>query len=390
MKKVVVIGGGASGLIAAIYAARQGAQVTIIEKMEKPGKKLLMTGNGKCNLTNLNIPAAIARQECFYSGNPRVAYDIVAQFPVSRTLDFFQGIGLLTRERDGYVYPYSEQALAVLETLLAELLALNVKIKCLEEVVQLEQTKEGWLVHTKTWQYSCDRVILCAGGKSAAQTGSDGSGYSLAKALGHPIIPVLPALTPLIVSDQIVRMVSGVRSKVALSLLVKDKVVASQSGELQWTDYGVSGIVIFQISRIAADALAQKRAVSLHIDLLPEYDLDYLIEYLKDKPLAGILQKKMLAALRKICGEDVGTLIRYAKNLNLSISGTKSFETAQVCSGGVSLDEVNPNTLESKKAKGLFFAGELLDVDGICGGYNLQWAWSSGYTAGIHAGNDNV
>lgn len=401
MNHVIVVGAGPSGMMAAIAAARKGASVTILERMDKPGKKLLITGNGRCNLTNITPLAG----DTFRGASPEFVHQILLQFSVGDTLRFFGELGLLTRERDGYIYPYTDQAGSVLEILLQEIRRLGIKLKTRELVTDIRQSDGRLLAVTETWSYPCDRIILCAGGKAAPQTGSDGSGYMLAGKCGHHVTPVYPALTALKTGGNLAPMLAGTRNYSALTLEIEGEKERKESGELQWTEYGVSGIVIFQLSRYAAAALAQQKYVRLHIDLMPEYSSEEILALLRKKDalsdglsaadlLTGLLKKKTMDAFLKLLGkkpfakgrerfyEDIIALI---KDLTLNITGTKSFDMAQVCAGGVPEDEVNPVTLESRKLPGLYFAGELLDVDAVCGGYNLQWAWSSGYTAGTHA-----
>lgn len=406
MKKIIIVGAGASGMTAAIAAARQGAHVTVLEKMEKPGKKLLITGNGRCNLTNRDLSI----ENDYRGAGEDFVKQVLEQFTVEDTLAFFGELGLLTRDRNGYIYPYTDQAGTVLELLLQEMRRLKIKMKYGESVTEIQKTAAGFLVHTAAWSYPCDHVILCTGGKAAPRTGSDGSGYALAASCGHSIKPVYPALVPLKAGGDLPRMLSGTRNQAALSLEIDGKIRHREEGELQWTDYGVSGIVVFQLSRFAAAALAKKRKVRLHIDLMPEYTAEEIKELLVQKDerfpeetaqelLTGILKKKTAAALvkkagKKACSEKgqdfFRTALSFLKDLTLEITGTKSFDMAQVCAGGVPAAEVSAKTLESLKMPGLYLAGELLDVDGICGGYNLQWAWSSGYTAGCRAGREEL
>lgn len=404
MAKIIIVGAGVSGMMAAIAAAEQGASVTILEQMEKPGKKLLVTGNGRCNLTNINMPD----ENAYRGAKADFVNSILGQFTVVNTLAFFHGLGLLTRERNGYVYPYTDQAGTVLEILLQEIRRLKIKMKYQEKVTGIRKTGEGFQVQTATWSYLCDKVILCTGGKAAPQTGSDGSGYELAAACGHSLKPVYPALVPLKAAGPIPRMLSGTRSQALLSLEIDGKLCHREQGELQWTDYGVSGIVVFQLSRFASEALAEKKRVRLHIDMMPEYTETEILKLLAQKHtrfpgasaeelLTGFLKKKTISAFvksagKQVCAEKGQTFYRAAvsfiKDLTLTVTGTKAFDMAQVCAGGVPAEEVSSETLESLKMPGLYFAGELLDVDAVCGGYNLQWAWSSGYAAGSHAGRE--
>lgn len=404
MKKVFVIGAGASGLIAAITAARNGASVTILEGMEKPGKKLLTTGNGKCNLTN----TAMSDPNVFRSNTPEFVSHILKQFSVSDTLAFFEDLGLLLKDRGGYIYPYVEQASAVLDLLLMEVKRLSIKLKCLEKVKGLYYAKGNWQIETDSWTYSADAVILSAGSKAAPVTGSDGSGYDLAAMAGHRIIPPLPALVPLKVKGDWYKSLAGVRSQSCLTLYVEQAPIMTESGELQWTDYGISGIVVFQLSRFAVRALSANKNVQVSVDLMPDYQTEELIDILKNRALqypkrtveeilTGLLNKKIINVMLKkskikntkpadaVTTDEIKSLTGSIKSSMAEISGFRDFAQAQVCSGGVSVQEVDNTSLESKIAPGLFLAGEILDIDGACGGYNLQWAWSSGYTAGLHS-----
>lgn len=406
MKKVIIVGAGASGLMAAIAAANEGALVTVLEGMEKPGKKILATGNGRCNLTNLEQE----RSDRYRGASMDFITSVMENLPVTKTLDFFENIGLLLQNKGGYIYPYVNQASAVQEVLLTEARRLGVKIKCCEKVMRLEAGKgmPAWKVHTASWVYEGDAVILAAGSKAAPQTGSDGSGYDLAKQMGHRILPPMEALVPLKLREKWVRKASGVRMPVHAMLSIEDKKNYTEVGELQWTDYGISGIVIFQLSRYAVCALAEKKSVYMTLDLLPDFSEEVLMEHLKkkqqfgatDELLTGILPKKMIPVICELSGlktslkaaalteRQLQELLHQIKHMSVSVIGHKSFDAAQVCSGGVDTEQVDPSTLESKLKKGLYFAGELLDVDGICGGYNLQWAWSSGYTAGKAAAQE--
>lgn len=404
MKKVFVIGAGASGLIAAITAARNGAAVTILEGMEKPGKKLLTTGNGKCNLTNTNL----SDPNVYRSNTPEFVSHILKQFSVSDTLAFFEDLGLLLKDRGGYIYPYVEQASAVLDLLLMEVKRLSIKLKCLEKVKELYYAQGNWQIETDSWTYSADAVILSAGSKAAPVTGSDGSGYDLAAMAGHRIIPPLPALVPLKVKGDWFKSLAGVRSQSCLTLYVEQTPIMTESGELQWTDYGISGIVVFQLSRFAVRALSANKSVRVSVDLMPDFQTEELINILKNRALqypkrtveeslTGLLNKKIITVMLKkskikntkpaeaVTADEIKSLTGSIKSSMAEISGFRDFSQAQVCSGGVSVQEVDDTSLESKIAPGLFLAGEILDIDGACGGYNLQWAWSSGYTAGLHS-----
>lgn len=417
MRQIAVIGGGPSGMMAAIAAAREGAAVTILEQKEKPGKKLLMTGNGRCNLTNRS-----ASLEEGYGQQARIfVRECLEQFGAKDTVHFFESLGMKTKNREALVYPLTDQASTVLEILLLELRRWKIKIKCGERVVKLcynleeqtkkcegEEKKKRWTVKTEGWSYQADCVILAAGSKAAPATGSDGSGYQLAENLGLKIKKPLPALVPLKCSGKMTAMLAGLRSSVKLTLWVNGKKVQQEEGELQWTEYGISGIVVFQVSAKAVRALEEKKKVEVELDLLPSMEAGEIAQFLEktakndekktvEECLMGVFPKKMVSVLMGEMGwnkgdsagkhprEEWDKLSRKCKGMRLFITGSKSFEQAQVCSGGVELSEVDGKTLESKRHGGLYLSGEILDIDGICGGYNLQWAWTSGYICGTYA-----
>lgn len=393
-KKVCIVGGGAAGMIAAIMAARNHAAVTILEHNEKIGKKLLATGNGRCNLTN-------EKQEkmCYHSEHPELLWDILQNFPFEQTLDFFGKIGIYPVSKNGYFYPSSMQASSVQEVLEMEARFLKVKIKCKEHVkeIKISDTKENprFSVVTETWQYPADAVILACGSQASEIDGADGSGYTLAKQLGLKVINPLPALVPLKGKGNYFSKWAGTRIYGKIFLQSQNEIVQTEEGELQLTDYGISGIPVFQLSGLAAKLLQHQHSVTLMIDFLPDVTPKELEELLlKRKELCpykttkelciGLFPKKLIEVLvdKKT---DLSTLAEKIKKFSMEIVGTKPFSNAQVCQGGVSLEEISPKTMECKKIPGLYLAGELLDADGICGGYNLQWAWSSGACAGKEA-----
>lgn len=399
--QVFIVGGGASGLAAGIQAARAGASVTILEHTAKPGKKLLSTGNGKCNLTNL-----IIQEDAYRGGQPEFIKKVLDGFSIRQTLDFFQDLGVVLMDRNGYVYPNSGQAATIAEALLFELNHLGVSIIC---DCQVEEIQKDLTLVTSGGKMKGDSVILSAGSMAAQKTGSDGSGYKLAAALGHSIIRPLPALVQLRCKEKWYKQAAGVRTDASVKLIIDGKDVAYDRGELQFTDYGISGIPVFQISRYAVRALEEGKAVTAQLDLLPAMDFcaaeELLWERVKrfayrptEEFLNGVLNQKLAQILLKETGipsmgktgelkrAQVKKLCSSIKGMKTVITASNSFDQAQVCSGGVDTREVNPCTMESKIINRLYLAGEILDVDGICGGYNLQWAWSSGILAGTYAG----
>ena len=390
--QVIVVGGGAAGLIAAITAAQNGAVVTVLEQNENPGRKICVTGNGRCNLTNKDM-----RPECFRGQHPEFAAGILKQFPLEETLAFFENLGVAFTDRKGWIYPRSNQAKCIPELLLLKARSLKVKIKTRETVKAVVYEKGRWKAKTSGWTYEGDRVILANGSKASQVPGADGSGYEIAAALGHRIVKPLPALTGLRCRGNAFSAWAGVRTDAKVTLLLDGKAFAEESGEVQLTDYGISGIPVFQLSRYAIRALEEGRKVSVMVNFLPEYTKESLREQLEKRRtlcpyqseaeiLLGLLPDKLIKMFRKQKADLCQTITEYM----LEVKGCSGFEQAQICSGGVDTTQIHPDTLESMLYPGLFFAGELLDIDGPCGGYNLQWAWSSGAVAGYHSAKENI
>ncbi len=393
-KNVVIIGGGASGLMAAIQASRLGAAVTVLEKNEKPGKKLLATGNGRCNFTNRYQDAS-----CYRTENKERAAHILEQFTEQDTEQFFEHLGIRIRSREGWLYPANEQAQSVLDLLLLEARFRKVKIKTRETAVAIEPAEQGYLVRTEGWQYPADSVIVCCGSCASQIAGSDGDALVFAEQLQLASIPFSPALCPLRCKGKQFSAWAGVRVRAKITLLVENKEVLSEQGEVQLTDYGVSGIPVFQISRFAVCAVMEKKQTELLVDFFPELDQAELLAELARRQencpyktpkelLIGLLPEKLIPVLigKKKTPEEMVSAI---KTYRLQITGQTDFGKAQVCAGGITLDQLT-DSLESVQHPGIFFAGEALDVDGICGGYNLQWAWSSGSAAGRAAAGEHA
>ena len=402
--RIGIVGAGASGLAAAIAAARAGAQVTVIEHMDKAGKKILSTGNGRCNLTNRRMEA-----ECFRCGQKDFPMKVIERFGLEETLGFFEGLGILIKDRNGYLYPYSDQASSVRDVLLqeAERRRVQIHLSCHIERIE-ERPCGGFVLHTDQGRLSEDALILAAGSKAAPSTGSDGSGYELARQLGHSIIKPLPALVQLRCQGNMYRQMAGVRTEAGVRLLVDGELAAEDRGELQLVYYGLSGIPIFQVSRFAARALDQRRRVTVRVDFMPAWEEREAFGLLKKrasllgyKPVSdfftGMLNPKLAQVLIKcsgvnpslkageLTGKQLGRILGQLKSYEAIVMSVNPFANAQVCCGGVDTRQVDPRTMQSRIKRGLYFAGEILDVDGICGGYNLQFAWSSGVTAGRSA-----
>lgn len=404
--KLIIVGGGASGLVAAIAAARaakKGTEILLLEGGAKPGKKILSTGNGHCNMTNEKaLPMA------YYSDNAVILDDLMARFSYRDALEFFNGLGIPAVSREGYYYPKDREAASVRDALLSEVRHLGVRIFTDTKIVKAEKNPDCFVLTAEDGnEYRGDRVILAAGGMAFPKSGSDGSGYNLAMDLGHNIIQPLPGLVALTAEENWVKNFAGVRLEGTVTLQIDGIRRSSKQGEIQMTDYGISGIPVFQLSGDAVDALSQnkKTAVLLNFwDNKSETDILFALKMrCKAHPdwetgelLRGIVPNKCIATLLNLSRIElhvpcktisVSGLTKLAKNLSqltFTINGAKDFDSAQITRGGVPLEEVD-RSLQSKLTPGLYFAGEILNVDGPCGGYNLQWAWTSGHEAGTAA-----
>ncbi|MDF2541120.1 MAG: hypothetical protein K0S47_838 [Herbinix sp.] len=403
---LIIIGAGASGLVAAIAAAREGSKVLILEHKEKAGKKILATGNGKCNYTNTT-----QTPKCYRSDDSAFATNVLSCFDVKKTISFFEDLGIYPKERSGYLYPYSETAVSVLQVLLMECERLGVNIEYNVHVSKIEQP--FYTIKTDHGNYTAKKLILATGGCASANLGSDGSGYELAKNLGHTIIKPLPALVSLKSTEKYCKTISGVRINACVQAYHGTNLLDKEEGEIIFTDYGISGIPIMQMSRFVAKALDKKQTVHVILDFMSGLTKENVFEFLSSRQkhcgnktteqlyiglfhnkLAYIMIKEAkidpLLPANKLSNKDLNALVQKIKEFTMVINDTNTFEHAQVCAGGVSTKEVDPKTLESKKRKYLYLVGELLDVDGTCGGYNLQWAWSTGYLAGKAAAKSLV
>lgn len=409
MKRIVVIGGGASGLAAAIMAARNGASVTVLERMQRVGKKLLATGNGRCNLSNRRLDTAR-----YHGRFPGFVEGIFAQFGLPETLAFFDELGVsVAEEEEGKLFPASQQASSVLDVLRYEMARWGVTEVC-ESIVQVVQLQRGGCrcVCGDGKAFEADRAIICAGGKSSPNLGSNGGGFKLAQALGHSIVEPFPALVQVQLEAPYLNHLAGVAIQGQAQAWVEGALQRTEQGELLFAKYGISGTAILQLSRAVSEATVHRRGTRLVLDLYPETPEDALealirarIEKNPGKPIefcfVGWIHKRLISVLLKLaeitnaqrpCGElspgEIARLATAMKSWTIPCSGTQSWMFSQVTAGGVPVNEVNAVTLESRIAPGVYFAGEVLDIDGDSGGYNLQWAWSSGAVAGSHAAKD--
>lgn len=417
VKKILVIGAGPAGMMAAITAKKNNkdAKVQILEHGTEAGKKILVTGNGRCNFTNAVMSAGQYPKECQGFVHP-----VLNQFSSENLKAFFMQIGLPYKERNGYFYPRSDSALAVRDALAAEVKRLGIWILDGFETESITCTAtnvasgERFVVrgtqNAEAKTLYCDVCILACGSSAAPKTGSDGSGFKLARGLGLKVKKPVPALTPLELDSaykKIYETWAGVRSNGRVAVIVDNEELYADSGELQFTNYGISGIPVFQISRYASRALDKHRDVRIRLNLLEEADDAWLQQFMSfaerrggctiPEFCAGLLNQKLTKALcrflsvpidrpiRKLPAETLEDFLKALKNLEFIVTGSKGAEQCQVMSGGIKHNEINAQTMEAKSIKGLFVCGELVDVDGPCGGYNLQWAFSSGFVAGRSA-----
>lgn len=408
MKKVIVVGGGFSGLIAAIHAKNNNNQVMILERNNSCGKKILVTGNGKCNYHNIDQDIS------HYHTNSSSELDkIINDTNINTMLNFYKSIGIYPKIKNGYYYPYSNQAITVQNCLIRECINKDIEIKTNSYVKDIIFNNNSFIVKTEENDYQADSLIIATGSNAYHKLGSDGNGYSLLKNLNHKIIKVLPALTQLKVSENI-KDLSGVRSDVEISLIENNNYIKSELGEVLFTDYGISGICSMQLSSFIARGLDIKNEEKVIINFIPSIakNKDDFISFTERESslfnnrqvseiLDSFLNYKVSNFILKRCHIDNNknwnqlndiekdNIINSLISFELNIIDTNSFDNAQVCSGGVSLNEININTMESKIIPGLYIVGELLDVDGDCGGYNITFASITGILAGIGVCNND-
>ena len=400
---LIIVGGGASGLVAAITAKDFGMDVAIVEGSDRIGKKILTTGNGRCNISNNCIKPPFIN---YHSSNSDFKFSALEKFSLEDTKNFFLSLGLpIVSLPNGKLYPQSLQASSVVDILKMALEDRNISLYTNCKVKDIHRGKEFKLSTTNEEfnLFTANKIILACGGKSAPKTGSDGSGYKLTKSLGHSITDLLPGIVQLKLDYNHLKALSGVKFDGYVTLLCDDKAIKKEFGEILFTDYGISGPPILQISALASESTFKKNKTEIIVDLMPNYtleELEYFIEchfaLLSHRPiinaLIGVVNKKLIPILLKESGIDnlqmpcyelswheKKKLISTLKSWKFTCTGTNDFNQAQVTVGGVNTKEINPTTLESNIVPNLYFCGEILDVHGDCGGFNLQWAWSSGY-----------
>lgn len=395
--KIAIIGGGASGLACAIECARKAQResinvcITVYEARDRVGKKILVTGNGRCNMLNMNEDVA-------YFGDDSFARYALSKFNSKSNVSFFSSMGLYTKaDSEGRVYPLSNQASGVLDALRFECEHLGVNFECSQEIRKIRKVGKIFELGDSK---KADKVVLACGGKAGVK---NYIGCELLGQLGHKVITPTPALTKLKVADiGLVKSLKGIRHKGTVRLYCDEKFVAAEEGEILFTDYGLSGIAVMQLSSYVT---RMKGSVRVCFDAVPDFSFselkDAIIKIIThnkklrcENLLSGFMPKKLGESIIKVSGislndtvenlteRNIEKIVTQTKKLTFDISGVRGFEDAQVTAGGADTKEFNPKTLESKKHKGLYCIGEILNVDGLCGGYNLWWAWSSGRLCG--------
>lgn len=402
--KIGIIGAGASGMAAALAAAENPeAEVLVLERQSRVGRKLLATGNGRCNLTNLH-----AQDRGYHGEEPDFARAALTRFSPEETLAWFRSLGLYTvAEPSGRVYPYSDQANSVVDVLRLAMDKPNITLVTGFTVEKIRREPEGFTLSSREGSYFCHKVIVACGGLAGSKLGGTMSGYQLLGKLGHRSTRLRPALVQIKCGWGGVVGLKGVRANCHVKILRDEALFAQSTGELQFTEMGLSGPVIFEISR---DVCFGKGDWKARLDFLPEMSPAELEEMLLERQqrnfpmeelLTGILHNRLGRVLTKAAGisgrqtgdltrEEIAQVCRTVKDFDIPLTEPLGMDSAQVTAGGVMTENFNPQTLESRLVPGLYACGEVLDVDGDCGGYNLQWAWSSGRTAGLHAGKESV
>ncbi|MCJ7663549.1 MAG: NAD(P)/FAD-dependent oxidoreductase [Desulfobacterales bacterium] len=402
---IAIVGGGAAGMMAAITAARQGARVTMLEQQDRVGKKILATGNGRCNLTNVH-----GALDTIHGADQAFISRVVGQFPMEKTVEFFHALGACTRVEDGgRVFPLTGQASTVLDVLRFEIERLGVALRVQTSIESISRKGDSFLLRWPGGEEQADRVVVTTGGKAAPHLGGSESGITLLKDMGHTAVPVFPALVPLKTDPHFGPKLKGVKVFAKALLAISGKPAGREAGEVLFTEYGLSGPPILQLSRSAMQARLEQQPVSLSLDLFPLWSAEQLMSNLDrrfsawpqaalDRALIGLMHKRLIPTMlheaeiaeahkptSRVSREECLRIVHVLKNWTFEITGSLSWKEAQVMAGGIRTTDFSAATLESQLVKGLFAAGEVLDVVGDSGGYNLQWAWSSGYVAGLHS-----
>ena len=395
-KQIAIIGAGASGLVGAIVAARKGCKVSVYEKNNKIGKKILATGNGRCNVTNKNIVLSN-----YHGLNPSFVNPSLNRFNSSTCKTFFEELGIeLSEGQNGRLYPRSLQSSSIVELLGYECKRLGVEFFLESQVASIDKKGQKFSLHVNEKVVLVDKVLVATGGLAMPTLGSSDSGYRFAQKFGHSIVPTHASLAQLVCKEDL-KSISGVKVEGSIEVYEDGQNKTMANGDILFTNYGISGSAVLDVSRVACHALLLKRSLHVKIDLMPTYSKEQLKNLLKKRLkyanaksvslwLDGFINSKLAKFIEKslhvknaedLNNKELTKLVYALKNLTLHVNDTKGFKSAEVTAGGINTNEINPQTMESKLQKGLYFTGEVLDIDGDCGGYNLHWAWASGYSA---------
>lgn len=402
MREVVIIGGGASGMMAAITAARRGSKVCIVERLNRVGKKILVTGNGRCNMSNTHL-----LPEHYHSSDEQDVAGVLTRFGYTETESFFKKLGILPLIEGTKAYPLSEQATTVLDVMRMEMERLGVEILVDTKIIALKKKGENWQLQTEAGEMiAAQKVIVATGGMTNTSLGCDGLGYELLKKVGHTLMPTFPILVHVLSDSPYCKMMKGTKVKATANAYVAGKLARSEYGEVLFTEDGLSGPPVFQISRQVSKAALEKKKANVTLDLFPQIDEEALISLLYERTyehpertveelLIGMLHKRVIIPVLKASRiqaihrqvdtleyEEIGVIAHTLKAFKFEVQGTRGYKFAQVTAGGIKATEIDFTTMASLKADNLYVTGEVMDIDGDCGGYNLQWAWATGFIAG--------
>ena len=402
---MLIVGAGAAGLAAAITAARSGEKVTLLEQNEKPGKKILVSGNGRCNIGNRR-----PEPSRFYSTHPEFVRKVLEGYDAKKIKAFLQSVGIEIEEEDGgRLYPMGRQAASVVKLLTKDCQRLGVEIVTNCQVTEVRREKSGFILESEKGEYRTHRLLLTSGSPAAPQLGGSNAGMLFAQGLGHRLIPLRPALVALESEESWPSRAAGVKLPARLRLIASGTPMIEEEGDILFTEYGISGLAVLDLSRETSLRLADWEPCELWIDLFPRMSREKLTQLLTkrvepkrnlpvDLWLEGVLHRKLVPVILEKSGikvgeekelnrKTIGRIVYSLKNLKLSVSRTRDFRYAEVACGGIDVSDLNPVTMESKLVSGLYFAGEILDVVGDRGGFNFHWAWTTGMRAGMSVGS---
>lgn len=402
--KIIIIGGGAAGMMAALSAKRNGADVLILERNDRVGKKILATGNGRCNYTNKNLTI-----NNYHGINPKFAYSALSELNVDMTIAFFEELGITPAVEDnGKVFPLSFQSSSMLDILRYQIEEEGIELIIDAHVSEIRKQKHFVVILKDKRRFEGDKVIIATGGMALPSSGSDGNGYTLCKKLGHTATEIFPGLVQLKLESNFLKQLDGVKFVGKAKIYIDNISVLEDSGDILFTSYGISGPPILQLSRTALDYINKGKDVRLKVSIINTKTTEELADYLINRfnhminktveiGLIGLINKKLILPILKetnidknknvvsLSNEEIKELANILTSWEFKVTGSQSWGNAQVTAGGINTDEIDNETMESKIVKGVYIVGELIDIDGDCGGFNLQWAWSSGYVAGINS-----